>query len=111
MKTVIIHGQSHKGSTYHIAHALGEKIGGECREFFLPRDFDKFCVGCNRCFMEGEEKCPHYEDREIHVLQAGCVHLYCGWRGRQIDQQGYGGQFVFLGRRQNIPVRERGCGS
>lgn len=47
MKTVIIHGQSHKGSTYHIAHALGEKIGGECREFFLPKDFDKFCVeGC-----------------------------------------------------------------
>lgn len=62
MKTVIIHGQSHKGSTYHIAHTLGEKIGGECREFFLPRDFGKFCVGCNRCFMEGEEKCPHYEE-------------------------------------------------
>lgn len=61
MKTVIIHGQSHKGSTYHIAHTLGEKIGGECREFFLPGDFDKFCVGCNRCFMESEKKCPHYE--------------------------------------------------
>lgn len=61
MKTVIIHGQSHKGSTYHIARALGEKIGGECKEFFLPGDFDKFCVGCNRCFMESEKKCPHYE--------------------------------------------------
>ncbi len=60
MKTVIIHGQSHQGSTYHIAHALGEKIGGECREFFLPRDFDSFCVGCNQCFMESEKKCPHY---------------------------------------------------
>ena len=26
MKIVIIHGQSHKGSTYHIAHMLAEKI-------------------------------------------------------------------------------------
>ncbi|MBE5852781.1 MAG: NAD(P)H-dependent oxidoreductase [Lachnospiraceae bacterium] len=60
MKTVIIHGQSHKGSTYHIAHWLAEKIGGDLTEFFLPRDFDEFCVGCTMCFMEGEEKCPHY---------------------------------------------------
>lgn len=60
MKTVIIHGQSHKGSTYHIAHELSKKIGGELTEFFLPKDFGAFCVGCNRCFMEGEEKCPHY---------------------------------------------------
>jgi len=60
MKTVIIHGQSHKGSTYHIAHWLAEKIGGDLTEFFLPRDFDEFCVGCTMCFMESEEKCPHY---------------------------------------------------
>ena len=46
MKTVIIHGQSHMGSTYHIAHELAEKIGGEITEFFLPRDFGEFCVGC-----------------------------------------------------------------
>ena len=60
MKTVIIHGQSHKGSTYHIAHSLAEKIGGEITEFFLPRDFGEFCVGCTMCFMETEKKCPHY---------------------------------------------------
>lgn len=29
MKITIIHGQSHKGSTYHIAHMLAEKINGE----------------------------------------------------------------------------------
>lgn len=61
MKTVIIHGQSHRGSTYHIARALAEKIGGELTEFFLPRDFSAFCVGCNRCFTDSEEKCPHAE--------------------------------------------------
>ena len=29
MKIVLIHGQSHKGSTYHIARMLAEKINGE----------------------------------------------------------------------------------
>lgn len=61
MKIVIIHGQSHKGSTYHIAHMLAEKIGGEIKEFFLPRDFGEFCIGCTQCFMKTETKCPHYE--------------------------------------------------
>ena len=45
MKIVIIHGQSHKGSTYHVAHELAEKTGGEITEFFLPRDFGEFCAG------------------------------------------------------------------
>ena len=52
MKIVIIHGQSHKGSTYHIAHMLAEKLDGEIKEFFLPRDFGEFCVGCTRCILE-----------------------------------------------------------
>lgn len=64
MKTVIIHGQSHKGSTYHIARQLAEKIGGELTEFFLPRDFGEFCVGCTTCFMKDEKKCPHYKKLE-----------------------------------------------
>ena len=61
MKTVIIHGQSHKGSTYHIARSLAEKAGGEITEFFLPRDFGEFCTGCTTCFNVSEKKCPHYE--------------------------------------------------
>ena len=60
MKTVIIHGQSHKGSTYQIARSIAEKTGGEITEFFLPRDFDEFCCGCTVCFNETETKCPHY---------------------------------------------------
>ena len=54
MKIVIIHGQSHKGSTYHIAHMLAEKIGSDIKEFFLPKDFGEFCVGCTKCFTESE---------------------------------------------------------
>lgn len=61
MKTTIIHGQSHQGSTCHIARALAEKLGGEVTEFFLPRDFGEFCVGCTACFTTSETKCPHYE--------------------------------------------------
>ena len=61
MKTVIIHGQNHKGSTYHIARELAEKLGGEITEFFLPGDFGDFCVGCCSCFEKTEKKCPHYE--------------------------------------------------
>ena len=60
MKTVMICGQNHKGSTYHIARMLAEKIGGEITEFFLPRDFGAFCTGCTACFTQGESYCPHY---------------------------------------------------
>ena len=59
MKIVIIHGQSHKGTTYHVAHELAEKTGGEITEFFLPRDFGEFCTGCNTCFYGSEADCPH----------------------------------------------------
>lgn len=61
MKITVIHGQNHKGSTYHLAHLLAEKLGGEITEFFLPKDFNEFCVGCTTCFMDSETKCPHYE--------------------------------------------------
>lgn len=61
MKITVIHGQNHKGSTYHLAHLLAEKLGGEITEFFLPKDFNDFCVGCTTCFMDSETKCPHYE--------------------------------------------------
>lgn len=60
MKVVVIHGQSHKGSTYHIAHSLAEKLDTEAIEIFLPKDFNEFCVGCTTCFGESEIKCPHY---------------------------------------------------
>lgn len=60
MKITVIHGQSHKSSTYNIAKGLCDKLGGEVTEFFLPKDFDCFCKGCTVCFTQ-EEKCPDYE--------------------------------------------------
>ena len=61
MKITLIYGQNHKGSTYHVARRLAEKLGGERKELFLPRDFGEFCLGCTGCFMKGEENCPHYK--------------------------------------------------
>lgn len=61
MKILIIHGQNHKGSTYHIAHQLAQKLPGDVDEIFLPRDFGFFCTGCTQCFMQSETHCPHYE--------------------------------------------------
>lgn len=61
MNIVIIHGQNHKGSTYHIARILAKKLKGKVTEFFLPRDFGSFCVGCTSCFGKSEALCPHYE--------------------------------------------------
>ena len=61
MNTLIIHGQSHKGSTYNTARMLAGKIGGEVSEFFLPRDFGSFCTGCTSCIIKGEDNCPHHE--------------------------------------------------
>ncbi len=60
MKIVVIHGQSHEGSTCMVARMLAQQVGGEIEEFFLPRDFDKPCLGCYTCFEKGLSRCPHY---------------------------------------------------
>src|SRR5574344_2631775 len=59
MTITIIHGQSHKGSTYHVARMLADKVGGEVNEIFLPRDFNSDCAGCTLCFARSEKLCPH----------------------------------------------------
>lgn len=66
MKIVLIHGQNHKGSTYHIGRMLADKTDGEkeISEFFLPRDLNHFCVGCYSC-MQDIKKCPYYEEKKV----------------------------------------------
>lgn len=100
MKTVIIYGQSHEGSTCHVARMLAEKLGGEVTEFFLPRDFGEFCVGCTTCFVKSEQDCPHYEklrritetmdDADVIVL-ASPVYVYhaTGAMKAFLDHYGY----------------------
>lgn len=100
MKIVIIHGQNHKGSTYHIANILAEKIGGDIKQFFLPKDFGELCIGCTRCFMESETKCPHFEklkpltnamDEADVIILASPVYVYhvTGAMKTFLDHYGY----------------------
>lgn len=100
MKTVIIHGQSHMGSTCHIARILAGKLGGEVTEFFLPRDFGHFCVGCTQCFVKSETLCPHYDqlrpitevmDRADVILLASPVYVFhvTGAMKAFLDHYGY----------------------
>ncbi len=66
MKITIIHGQNHKGSTYHIGQMLIDKIkcDKEVSEFFLPKDLNHFCVGCYKC-IEDDSACPFYDEKKI----------------------------------------------
>lgn len=65
MKITLIHGQNHKGSTYHVARKIAEKISGNMDEFFLPRDFSEGCSGCGTCLYHGREHCPNSEKVDI----------------------------------------------
>ena len=64
MKILIIHGQSHEGSTCMAARKIADKVGGEIKEFFLPRDFNRSCLGCYTCFRTELSECPHYRELE-----------------------------------------------
>ena len=60
MKIAVIHGQTHKGSTYHMTQMLLSKLdqsNNEIAEFYVNGIGD--CVGCYQCIMKGEETCPH----------------------------------------------------
>ena len=64
MKTIIIYGIEHKGSTYSVVQMFKNKLNiheSDLKEFYLPKDMPHFCIGCNNCFFKGEEYCPHQE--------------------------------------------------
>ncbi|WP_154439634.1 flavodoxin family protein [Tissierella pigra] len=64
IKITVIHGQSHKGSTYNITKQIIDKIldtNKEIYEYFMPRDTPNYCIGCYNCFNESENSCPQAE--------------------------------------------------
>lgn len=70
MKIVLIHGQNHKGSSYHIGRMIVDNLDvkKEVTEFFLPKDLNHFCIGCYRC-IEGDENCPFYNEKKT-IMEA-----------------------------------------
>ena len=100
MRIVVLHGQSHKGSTYHLAKLFCDKLGGEVTEFFLPRDFGAFCMGCSQCFSQSEQLCPHADqlrpitealDAADVIVLASPVYVYhvTGPMKALLDHYGY----------------------
>ncbi|MGB4589610.1 MAG: NAD(P)H-dependent oxidoreductase [Clostridiaceae bacterium] len=67
MEITLIHGQMHKGSTYHITDMLKDKLVGEdtvIHEFYMPKDGPNYCVGCFQCILKGENFCPEADKVE-----------------------------------------------
>lgn len=65
MKIAVIHGQAHKGNTYHITQMLLNKLNCDKKdvlEFYVNNIGD--CVGCFQCIMKGEDSCPHRSQTE-----------------------------------------------
>lgn len=79
LKLTVIHGQLHKGSTYHITKQIVENISNENKEvyeYFMPKDGPSYCIGCYKCFNESEKFCPQAEKvqrivksmKESHII-------------------------------------------
>lgn len=70
MHVFLLHGQNHKGTTYHMGRTLAEKLAdaGSIIEFFLPRDLPHFCLGCYSCIAD-ETKCPFWGEKQ-RILSA-----------------------------------------
>ena len=68
MKIVMLNGQNHRGSSYHMGRAIIDRIEGEkeVTEFFFPKDLPHFCLGCYRC-IEDVTACPYYEEKKVII--------------------------------------------
>ena len=65
MKIAVVHGQAHKGSTWHITQLLIERLNctaEDVSEFYAGGI--EACVGCMQCFLIGEAACPHRSQTE-----------------------------------------------
>jgi len=67
MKIAVLHGQNHKGSTYHITKLLLDRISSPHDEVaqFQTNHLNP-CVGCFTCIMKDEKLCPH--SSQVHPI-------------------------------------------
>jgi len=82
---------------------LAKKIGGEVTEFFLPKDFHEFCIGCTNCFMKNESTCPHFEqlmpitkamDEADVLIFASPVYVYHATGAMKVFLDHYGYRWI-----------------
>ena len=60
MKYLIINGSPRRKNTYNAVKQLISDFDGDFEEIHLIEEQIPFCVGCFNCFVEGEDKCPHF---------------------------------------------------
>lgn len=65
MNIVIIHGTYHKGNTAYCADRIIKQLDPQIipntQEFFAPIVYPSMCVGCFKCIVESEDRCPHFK--------------------------------------------------
>jgi len=63
MKVVVFHGSPRKGNTYKATEIFMNELSNcgnvSFSEFFLPQSLPEFCLGCQLCLGNPNEKCPH----------------------------------------------------
>ena len=63
-RLVILHGSARKGIGWRATRVFLDELNRlepvEVREVFLSRETPDLCTGCYRCFLEGENRCPHH---------------------------------------------------
>lgn len=61
MKIAVVNGTPFNGVTHHMKTLFLSHLKGDSQiTKFYPKDFPPFCMGCKNCFLNGEDKCPHY---------------------------------------------------
>lgn len=66
MKITVINGTPVKGVTYFMKEQFLDYMGNEHQiTEFYPTDLPEFCVGCKNCFVNGEERCPHFQKTDL----------------------------------------------
>ena len=72
MKILVINGSPHKGNTWAYYEEAKTAMQQNAQEEITFEEISllklnlPFCVGCQKCFREGENACPHYE--KVHEV-------------------------------------------
>ena len=66
LNVTVINASNKNGNTHRCVEVLTDKLSKMTEvnkvEYFLAKDFNKFCTGCMQCILKSKESCPHYTE-------------------------------------------------
>ena len=66
LNVTVINASKKNGNTHRCVDVLTDKLSKitevKKAEYFLAKDFNKFCTGCMQCILKSSESCPHYTE-------------------------------------------------